>query len=346
MSGHIAGLGIVPSAKGHRTSAARRRSALAAVAIHGLTWLRTLQQGTGYKEATLLISFEEFGRVVFERGVALTKLADGSWQCDSAQGDIRFSALSCVATRLKLRPIVAIGATGTPLEPLTALLPARSGRLLNVQVSELEQDISRINAGRDWLRARSQLYTLRAVLYSLKQLAMWYADTCREFKESMANHITGDRCTFAPDEPYFEFEALVTNAIRSYDALRYPIWRAYGSGGSTPRSFGRTLRSGTLLPSDLGDRLCQTRDRHYSPAKEYRDCIQHYVSVSSSSWAMMERLEGACWSVIVRIPDNPQERSPDRFQFVGDMDALTYSWVLATELVEVTRAVVHGIVAC
>jgi len=65
--------------------------------------------------------------------------------------------------------------------------------------------------------------------------------------------------------------------------------------------------------------------------KKYRDCIQHYVNIGSSSWAMMEQLQDSVWSAIVRIPDNPEARSEHLFIFYKNVDTLTMGWKLLTE---------------
>jgi len=126
--------------------------------------------------------------------------------------------------------------------------------------------------------------------------------------------------------------ARVTAIIRGFDTLRYYLWRKFGRLGSTPSSFERVVNAlANDTPADLRQELIEVSAGTYTRVKAYRDCIQHYVDIGSSSWAMFDLIEDAVWSLIVRVPDNPDARSANSWVFEKDVDALTFGWEAATD---------------
>jgi hypothetical protein len=78
----------------------------------------------------------------------------------------------------------------------------------------------------------------------------------------------------------------------------------------------------------------------------YRDCIQHYVPVTFGiQTASMERVAGDIWSVRLRLPDNPERKSQPAFKFEKNLDALTYGWELANEVMNVATVIFSRISA-
>jgi hypothetical protein len=171
-----------------------------------------------------------------------------------------------------------------------------------------------------------------AVLYHCKTLAQWYANECLRFSQELNKPDGINKVVITPEEPYFEFESLVTGIVRGYDTLRYALWNQWGRNGSCPSSYERTVNALVSCPPQVLTRLQSSRDNYYSKAKEYRHCIQHYVDFGSASWAMMDLLRESVWSVIVRVPDNPEARSSRSFRFNQNVDALTLGWELCTEM--------------
>ena len=137
----------------------------------------------------------------------------------------------------------------------------------------------------------------------------------------------------------------LSSAIRAIDSTRYAIWRVYGDNGSVPSSFRRTIDNCTRLPGALKQLAENLWDERLSHAKEYRDCIQHYVAVGSSSWAMLTRRNDLIWTMLLRIPDNPDVKSAKRFTFGSDLDAMTYGWELITDLFVLAGSIVQSVVA-
>ena len=268
-----------------------------------------------------MFPWNEFDTVVFERGLALHKESDGRWSCQSSVDPLTVDNPQIIARRFNLRPIVAMGPCGA--KRWTAVLPAAGGRLLNIYRSELSSQLP-----------RSVSFGMGAMLYHCASLANWYANACRDFVDTtkIPGWPTDSRCVTTPEEPYFEFEALVCAVVRTYEYLTVPLWKRYGGPDSPPRNFARALQRCQSLPSTLRDRIQRSHDRYFVPAKAYRDCIHHYVDIGSCSWAMMERLDNSVWTVLVRIPDNPESKSRKKFTFQQERDALTFGWHCVTEV--------------
>jgi hypothetical protein len=74
-------------------------------------------------------------------------------------------------------------------------------------------------------------------------------------------------------------------------------------------------------------------DNRLTHAKEYRDCIQHYVAVGAGSWAKLTHIDDLFWTMSVRIPDNPEAKAATKFTYDRDLEAMTYAWELATDLI-------------
>lgn len=286
--------------------------------------------------------FDSFEHVVFERGVSLIKTEDGLWRCESSVNKDISTTPSEILKEFNLRPVAAAFKHPPPDESYSTVLPATYGRLLNVELSELQQLVYSQRPP-EWFRpTQSLFYLLSSVLYHTMQLAHCY-ETLITYQKKLNLLKQAHKWVIRPEVPYFEFDALVTATIRAFDSTRYSLWKAYGGKGSVPNSFMRTVESCSNLPAELRNRLDQSWDTHISRAKEYRDCIQHYVDLGSSSWAMTYQINELVWAVLVRIPDNPQQRSADRFTFNNDIDALTYAWELATELFVVSKMILTAV---
>lgn len=281
-------------------------------------------------------------RILFEHGVALHRDETSNWQCESAVG--LYSTLPADITRqFGLRPITAKFRTDSALS-YSMVFPSHVGRALNVQLSELQQQIYRKKSSTLFLSTQSLFYLLHVVIYHCECLAEQYADSIEEIIE-LPNPNNADRVATYCFEGFFEFDALVTAVIRAIDSTRYVIWRMYGGNGSVPSSFKRTIDNCTQLPGTLRQLAENLWAERLSHAKEYRDCIQHYVSVGSSSWAMLTRRNDLIWTMLLRIPDNPEVKSAKKFTFGRDLDAMTYGWELITDLFVLTASIVQSVLA-
>jgi len=224
------------------------------------------------------------------------------------------------------------------------LLPSTCGGIVDARISQLFE----IALGKHVrpMRALNLSYLLGALRYHCKSLAERYSEICRNFAQHRAfekrdsdNVILGMQ-----EEPYYEFEALLTAALRTYDATRYIIWPTFGLGGSTPSSFEKALPLCKDLPEKLKQQLNSSWARFGDKLKHYRDCIQHYIPIGSSRFcALMTRLKSGVWSTSIWIPDNPEVRSYEQFRYDCELDALSYGWELTNEMVDVVHSIVNAI---
>lgn len=281
-------------------------------------------------------------RIIFEQGVALHRDETSDWQCESEAGLYSISP-SDITRQFGLRPITAKFRNNFALS-YSFVFPSRFGKALNVQLSEQQQQIYGMKPPTFFPATQSLFYLLHAVIYNCERLAENYAEH-REQMIKLPNPNNADRVVSHCYEGFFEFDALVTAVIRAIDATRYVIWRKYGRNGSVPSSFRRTIGNCTQLPDTLKQLAENLWAGHLSHAKEYRDCIQHYVSIGSSSWSMLTRRNDLSWTMLLRIPDNPEVKSAKNFTFNRDLDAMTYGWELITDLFFLTGFIIQSVLA-
>ena len=283
---------------------------------------------------------------IFEKGVEITKDDNGLWYFQSSSGKLSVASLIEVNRKYKLRLILAKH-RGDSHRDIELLVPLKRGeKWLEVQLSQLAQTASR--KGSQVLFGTLNLtYVVESVCYHCKCLCKVYSNICRLFAESMAKLVKGhDTIDFGgQSEPYFEFEALITSALRAYNAARYIIWTAFGPGkGSVPNSFTRTLSLCNNFPVALRERLNSSWQQYGAQIQEYRDCVQHYVSVGGLlPGVKMTKLEGDVWSASAWIPDNPKVRSYRKFTYSSRIDALTYAWEIANEILEISDIIVRAV---
>jgi hypothetical protein len=300
--------------------------------------------------------------IIYEKGVELVRDEEQEWYFRSIQGKRRRLADICssgVYQSYGLRPIV-VAAELRGHRSTTLLLPTdddvdnvlmANGPAFFTVPPELgfefrAQQISfAIDQDSVWQLYDLQ-YLLGAVAHHCKKLAEIYSDICH-----VHDCLPMPRTAHTPtilgrfQEPWYEFDALITAARRTYDSMRHVVWSNYGSKGSTPRSLTATLRDcGTRIPATLRDRLEESWDRYGKKLTDYRDCIQHYVSLDfAMASIVMRRISNGPCTAFVRIPDNPETRSRRDFQYKLDLDAQTYGWEIAKELLEVSEAVTEPI---
>lgn len=258
-----------------------------------------------------MVTWHEFRTVYFERGLTLDRTATGSWRYLSSASILEVSSPALVQSEHGVRPVFVVGIAGG--SRYAALMPSRSGRLLDSYRSELSA------------LPPSVAFAMGAMIYHTKALARWASVQCADYALSP---VFGSEspAMFSPEEPYFEFEALLSSIVQGYEYTRVPLWKRYGTPASPPRNFRLALERAIRLPTELRERLQYSHDTTYTRAKDYRDCIQHNVDFGSSSWAMMERRDPGVWTVLIRVPDNPETKSRKAFRFDTDLDALTLGW--------------------
>lgn len=282
-------------------------------------------------------------RVVFEKGLEIRRI-DGRWLLQSAMHEMEFASPTEVSERFGTKPLLLTRHNSSSGE--RTLLLSEKGELLGLDISEL-QSVATTKGVSVVFQTLNLAYLLGALYYHCQQLVDRYAEICDQFTRIARIPGAGlnSIATFGGQmEPYYEFEALITAALRSYDAMRYVLWNAFSGGYGVPNSFARTLEKMPALPADLRQRLEFSWSQYGSKLKEYRDCIQHYIPVGGPlPFARMELLEGSVWSTTVRIPDNPEVRSFDAFRYESHLNALTFGWKLANEVVEVACILVDAV---
>jgi len=224
-------------------------------------------------------------------------------------------------------------------------MPSRKSRLLDIEHS----DYFLHSLAKPVLLAEKFTleYLTGALIYHCKNLAEKYASICRQAAAFPNGFERPDeKAIFSgQSDGYYEFEALVTVARRTYDAIRYPIWESFGPAkDSVPRNFYNTLLKCTTLPPALAERLQTSWSKWGLKLRAYRDCLQHYVPLDfGHSSAVVELLDSGVWSTALRIPDNPEMKSRKRFQYEQGIDALSYGWELTNEILDVVFQVLRAV---
>ena len=78
-----------------------------------------------------------------------------------------------------------------------------------------------------------------------------------------------------------------------------------------------------------------------SVAKDYRDCLSHYVSLSGPTWQHSANAiwRQGVWKLSVQLPDNPQARKYSALTFARRLDALPLCRRLHAETEQLVRAI-------
>ncbi len=228
--------------------------------------------------------------------------------------------------------------TGTPIVPHTDRRRLFSlGGEPNVDLAWSALILGRGLAPAVMRHQHALAYVVRTVVYHCKRLAEVYSAIALDLVRISSIPGYGD----APQasygfqlEPYFELDALLTAARRAYDTSRYVLWSAFGSNKpGVPSNFTQTLPACGKLPSELREKSWWNYGERLT---DYRDCIIHYTPIDfGMGSATMHKLAGGVWSVMMRIPDNPETNSRSAFTFTKGLDALTYGWELSNEIVRV-----------
>ncbi len=280
-------------------------------------------------------------RIVFEHGV--TAVRDSEWRCTCADEGAEVPLAAITQTNC-LSPVLVELEHPSP-DPLALLLPSVQSLLPNTQSRMLDIEIQMhellpqfTTAGRlsDFL---SVIYTAANGVYHCKRMAESYASIVSRF--AVRPLIGSDRVIFSDNpEPLFEFDALISAAMRTLDALRRPLWRLYGNPGSVPSSFKRTVDACKRTPKSLKTTIDESWNEYFSHAREHRDCIQHYVSPDAArGYADIQRKPPGFWTMSAWLPDNPEVRSSDKFTYNNRLNALTYAWSLTSRVVQITKTI-------
>lgn len=289
-------------------------------------------------------------RIIFEHGVELSA-ARHSVKME-VDGISLAQIYDTVRAKYFVRPILlteVVGSFSDVTRERHSVLTLNGLDQLNLRLSSLSLPQGLPEADYISLRrpAMNLQYTAGAIVYHCQELALLYSRICDEIVGiRQLVPIEGDHSSLAyQSEPYYETEALITAARRTYDALRYILWKSFGPGGrDTPSNFSKTLGACDRIPDALRSSLTNSWANYGVKMTAYRHCIQHYVPVTFHlQTASMERIAGDVWTIRLRLPDNPEKKSQTAFEFAGNLDALTYCWELANEVLRVAAEVLASI---
>jgi hypothetical protein len=225
------------------------------------------------------------------------------------------------------------------------LAPVTPGQpVLELQVQQLAHDLLISVETRFVAHVRNLAYIAEATTYHCSQLAAQYLTVLDTVTEGGRNLelFSEDFIFSGATSPYFEFDALITAAVRAYDTARFPLWAAYGHRGSPPTNFERVVarvNAPTPLTATLADAV-----EVYNRAKKYRDCLQHYAQFGARlPFSRIQLLKGQVWSAVVLLPDNPEAKSYDKFLYAKQIDALSYGWQVTDGVVGHLTGVVRAL---
>jgi len=291
-------------------------------------------------------------KVVCEKGITFEFIEGRGWQLLSTKTPVTANDPMKAAAAYGVRPVLLaedILNDGSR----TLFLPSSPGKSpFELQPSDLTQLIFNRWNSPSLPHAVSMNYLLGAVVYHCKKLAEAYSQITQGYAKAV--HLHNEQQPSDPSseqfwagnrvEPFYEFEAFIASVRRAYDSMRYIIWQALVSNkGSTPSSFPDTLKASTGLPDPLKARLYRSWAEFGEKATAYRDCILHYVPIGGG-WSNVRvyRLSGGIWTCSVLLPDNPEARSIKKFTYNSNTDALSYSWELANEIVDVAHELISA----
>lgn len=195
-------------------------------------------------------------------------------------------------------------------------MPATPGNVpLSGQVQNQEQDFFRDSSKIPLDELFLINYTSRALVYHLERMALEYSRVVSYFL-SPPTELEDGRVIFGQQrEPFFEFDAVISAGIRALDTVRGGLWRICNRSGDRPNSFRRTLNACSELRPEVKTQLESLWSSHCLQAKEYRDCIQHYLSPGAAKpFADMQRFEPDVWGMRAWLPDNPEARCARGFK--------------------------------
>lgn len=298
-------------------------------------------------------------QIIYERGLEIRLESDGLWYFQSVRGQKVTADPSTIENIYGVHPIVTTvhvlsDVEGADYKDTFLVLP--DGSLYELRLTDIHNELYGVGATyseRLIEQINNVIYTVEALSYHCRRLAECYSGICRDYADHVLSRLPDGSELEASgyggydEKPHYEFDALVTAARRSYDVMRYLLWNYFGSGGgSVPASFYRTLPLCTKLLPSLSSRLQQSWSQFGVKLTDYRDCIQHYVPIgpgSDSSHVQMTKLQGVAWSTSFYIPDNPEAKSKKHFRYTSSLDALTYGWQLATEVLGIVLLVFDAV---
>jgi hypothetical protein len=293
------------------------------------------------------LDWSGFSEIIYEKGASLYR-TEQLWYDRTSNCGRTYRSPESFVDQTGLRPVLVKldMPDGNQLSDVYLIFPFRGpARFLNIEISALLQNPETQPLAK-FPHYPLATFRLNALVYRFQQLCLAYASSCRTFAQSNLSELqeTTKIVLGGYMVPHFELIAFIADLMRTYNALRYVIWRAWGYG-TIPRSLESLLKQPPQnMPLDLIDSLRASWKKHGTPAREYRDCIEHYAAFDEKShFCFAERLSSMTWVLHARLPDNPEKRNAAAFTFNKHLDALSYSWELVSEVVLLWRQTAQAI---
>lgn len=279
--------------------------------------------------------------IIFEKGIAIYSL-NGKWLINNSY-KTEATSPSDIEQKYQVRPILHLLKTPV-LQGFTehfTLLDTKKDSL-NLRVNCFRELLSDNLIKELFQEALNLEYVSNSLLYHCENLALIYAEISGHPIQSpfpyLNERLKNDNKIGLGnyEQAWFEFDALMTSARRFYEALKFPIWKLYGTKNNVPSTYSDLFNSKnrSLLPNKL--LTCLEQDWQVSGQKlvDYRDCIAHFTPIDFFNTSVsLEKIDESFWSVMVRVPSNPETRSRKKFKY--DTDALTYSWNLIDRIISI-----------
>jgi len=273
----------------------------------------------------------DFSRAVFPGGIE-ARIQGNEWHVIGNDSH-PFASIESVIGWLGELPVLMSFRLPPEAREMSMLLNPLTRRGFEVEVSELSQHL---NVPGQLFHVRYLQYLFGCLNYHCKQLVDLYV-ACTSRSRAIAAipgfGSEGHAMFQGQEELYFEFDAIVSVALRLYDAPGALLWNIFeAKRGQCPKHIPQVLTRCRGLSTDLRDRLQASWDRFGPKLKAYRDCVQHHTSLEMGLGSV-DVMKGAngLWSTLVRIPDNPEVKSRQGFTFAGHNDALRYSMTILAE---------------
>lgn len=186
----------------------------------------------------------------------------------------------------------------------------------------------------DWVRAN---YSIGLMHYHFYNLFENYAKTLdgHEKRLKIPGYNVGNLTRTPVDGIYYEFDALMTAALRAYDLNRYLLWN---EASNCPDNYGKTLIHCKSIDEKLKSDLLLRWENFGKKFKQYRNCLIHNNTFGvGNSLIIIQKLPIDLWSIWAQIPENPGINKREKFTYYEKLDALDYGWNVIEEVTNTIR---------
>ena len=206
------------------------------------------------------------------------------------------------------------------------------GYSLNEQAAHLA-DVTGPHSVADYYKEYDLRYSALATLYHLNRLIDLYVQNIRLFNH---HHSVGTAIRGNLDDPrvYYETDAFLGAARRVYESIIRVLWKHYYTGlPGRWNSIRSAVKSLDRIPPLFAAELEESWRTVGVKLADYRDCVAHYVPLTSGQTTCWFEVFEDRWGMIVKLPTNPSKKSRE-FDFETGPDALSYCHSVASHLVK------------